>query len=146
MMMSEVSPQDYDLPGAAQSAVFLLAEEIKQRAARRIVHRLQRISASGIYGDDYSFRSLWDEFCHGQQNGPHFDQDVWDDTLEALLQAEVERLTRGEFEVVWLASLPDVADLKTASRVQADVLSEIQSALHGVAATRNLARFEVWND
>lgn len=145
-MMSEVSPQDYDLPGAAQSAVFLLAEEIKQRAARRIVHRLQRISATGIYGDDYSFRSLWDEFCHDQQNGPDFDQDVWDDTLDALLRAELERLTRGEFEVVWLASLPDVADLKTAPRVQSDVLSEIRGALQGVAATRNLERFEAWND
>lgn len=144
--MSEVCREDYDLPDAAQSAVFLLAEEIKQRAARRIVHRLQRVSASGIYGDDYSFRSLWDEFCHDQQNGPHFDQDVWGDTLEALLRAEVERLTRGEFEIVWLASLPDVADLKTAPRVQSDVLREIRSALNGIAATRNLERFEVWND
>lgn len=75
----------YDLPEATQTAVFNLAEEVKQRAARRLIHRLQQISASGIYGDDYRYRSLRDEFCHEQQNGPSFDEDVWDETLEGLL-------------------------------------------------------------
>lgn len=134
----------YDLPEAAQTAVFNLAEEVKQRAARRLVHRLQRISASGIYGGDYRHRSLWDEFCHEQQNGPYFDEDVWDETLEGLLQAEVERLTPGEFEIVWLASLPEVEDLKTAPRVQADVRRELRAALAAFASTRDLERFEVW--
>ncbi|MBW9088160.1 hypothetical protein JNB91_09925 [Rhizobium wenxiniae] len=134
----------YDLPEAAQTAVFNLAEEVKQRAARRLVHRLQRISASGIYGGDYRYRSLWDEFCHEQQNGPYFDEDVWGETLEGLLQAEVERLTPGEFEIVWLASLPEVEDLKTAPRVQADVRRELRTALEALASTRDLERFEVW--
>lgn len=134
----------YDLPEAAQTAVFNLAEEVKQRAARRLVHRLQRIFASGIYGDDYRYRSLWDEFCHEQQNGPYFDEDVWDETLEGLLQAEVERLTPGEFEIVWLASVPEVEDLKTAPRVQADIRRELRSALAALASKRGLERFEVW--
>lgn len=134
----------YDLPEAAQTAVFNLAEELKQRAARHSVHRLQRISASGIYGGDYRYRSLWDEFCHEQQNGPYFDEDVWGETLEGLLQAEVERLTPGEFEIVWLASLPEVEDLKTAPRVQADVRRELRAALAALASTRDLERFEVW--
>ncbi|MBW9070622.1 hypothetical protein [Agrobacterium pusense] len=133
----------YDLPGAAQTAVFNLAEEVKQRAARRLVHRLQRISVSGIYGEVYRYRSLWDEFCHEQQNGPYFD-DVWDETLEGLLQAEVERLTPGEFEIVWLASVPEVEDLKTAPRVQADVRQELRTVLEALASTRDLERFEVW--
>lgn len=134
----------YDLPEAAQTAVFNLAEEVKQRAARRLVHRLQRISASGIYGNDYRYRSLWDEFCHEQQNGPYFNEDVWDETLGGLLQAEVERLTPGEFEIVWLASLPEVEDLKTAPRVQADIRRELRAALEALASTRDLERFEVW--
>lgn len=134
----------YDLPEAAQTDVFNLAEDVKQRAARRLVHRLQRISASGIYGGDYRYRSLWDEFCHEQQNGPYFDEDVWDETLEGLLQAEVERLTPGEFEIAWLASMPEVEDLKTASRVQADVRLALRAALETLASTRDLERFEVW--
>lgn len=134
----------YDFPEAAQSAVFNLAEELKQRAARRLVHRLQRISDSGIYGDDDRYRSLCDEFCHEQQNGPYFDEDVWDETLEGLLQAEVERLTPGEFEIVWLASVPEVDDFKTAPRVQADVSLELRSALAAFASTRDLGPFEIW--
>lgn len=136
----------YNLEDAAQSAVFKLAQEINQRSARRLVYRLQRISASGIYGGDYRYRSLWDEFCHEQQNGPYFDEDVWDETLEGLLQAELKRLTPGEFEIVWLASLPEVEDLKNAPRSQADVRRELRSALESLCLTRNLERFEVGND
>ncbi len=133
----------YDLPNAAQAAVFTLAEEIKQRAARRLARRLQRISASGIYGADYHYRSLWDEFCHEQQNGPYFEEGTWNETLSGLIQTEVERLTPGEFEVVWLASVPDVEDLKSAPRIQSDVLRELRAALEVLASTRNLERFEV---
>lgn len=134
----------YVLAEAAQAAVFNLAEEVKQRAVRRLIYRLQRISASGIYGDEYCYRSLWDECCHKQQNGPYFDEDVWDKTLEGLLLVEVERLTPGEFEVVWLASLPDIEDLKTAPRNHADVCQEFRSALAMLASGRSLERFEVW--
>ena len=38
---------------------------------RRVIYRLQRINASGIYGDDYAYKSLWDERCHEVQEGPH---------------------------------------------------------------------------
>ena len=129
---------------AAQTAVFNLAEDLKRRAARRLVHRLQRISTSGIYGDDYRRRSLWDELCHEQQNGPYFDKDVWDETLKGLLQAEVERLTPGEFGIVWLASVPEVEDLKTAPRVQAGIRRELRADLEAFASRSDLERFEVW--
>lgn len=133
----------YELPEAAQTAVFNLAEEVKQRAARRLVHRLQRISGSGIYGSDYRYRSLWDEFCHEQQNGPYFDEDVWGETLEGLLEAEVGRLTPSEFEILWLASLPEVEDLKNAPRSQTEVRRLLRAALEAFASTRDLERFEV---
>ena len=31
---------------------------------RKIIHRMQRVEASGIFGDDYIFKTLWDEYCH----------------------------------------------------------------------------------
>lgn len=56
----------------------------------------------------------------------------------------MERLKPGEFEIVWLASVPEVEDLKTAPRVQADVSLELRAALEALASTRDLKRFEVW--
>lgn len=142
---SEATTRGYDLPELAESAVFRLAKEIKQRAARRLAYRLQRVSASGFYGDDYHYRSLWDEFRHEQNSGRYFGGDVWGDVLEGLLRAEVERLTPGEFEVVWLASLPDVEDLKTAPRSQAEVCEEFRAALAALASGRSLERFGGWS-
>lgn len=37
--------------------------------ARRAKYRLQRLEATDIYGGDYKFKSLWDEFCHEAQEG-----------------------------------------------------------------------------
>jgi hypothetical protein len=31
---------------------------------RRAVHRLKRTKATGIYGEDCRYRSLWKEYCH----------------------------------------------------------------------------------
>jgi hypothetical protein len=136
----------YDLPEVAQAAAFSLDEEIKQRAVRHLVHRSQRISASGIYGGDYLHPSLWDEFCREQQNGLYFDEGVWGETLEGLLQAEVEPLTPSEFEIIWLASLPKVEDLKNALRFQDDVRREVRSALEALASTETLDALRFAND
>ncbi|WP_104664741.1 hypothetical protein [Ensifer adhaerens] len=135
----------YDLPEAAQSALFRLAAEYNQRAAQRIIHALQRRPSSGIFGDDYNHKSLWDEFCHDAQNGPHFDDgDPWDSILDAFLLKEVERLTAAEFEALWLAAIPDVDDLSTACRDAGVIKEEFRSALLQRAGERNLERFEVW--
>lgn len=53
---------------------------------RRAIHRLQRIEASGIYGDGYAFKSLWDEWCHEKQEGPHDLLDsAWEQTLSPIV-------------------------------------------------------------
>ena len=38
---------------------------------RKVIHSLQRLRSSGIFGDDYLYKSLWDEYCHEVQDGPH---------------------------------------------------------------------------
>ncbi len=61
--------------------------------ARRVIYRLQRIDASGIYGDDYAYKSLWDERCHEVQEGPH-DQldDAWTEVLCPILDDVIDSL------------------------------------------------------
>ncbi|MBB4183918.1 hypothetical protein GGE07_000531 [Sinorhizobium terangae] len=140
----DTSSARYDLADAARSALFRLAAEYNQRAAGRIIHVLQRRQASGVFGGDYDHKSLWDELCHDAQNGPHFDDDPWGGMLDALLQKEVKRLTAAEFDALWLAALPDVGDLRTASRDVGVIKEEFRAALLQRAGERNLERFEVW--
>ncbi|QRM42818.1 hypothetical protein [Rhizobium sp. BG4] len=143
--MMAASSARYGLENAALSALVRLAAEYNQRAAGRIVHALQRQHASGVFGGDYDHKSLWDELCHDAQNGPHFEDDEpWDSILAPLLQKEVERLTAAEFEVLWLAAIPDVDDLATAFRDAGVIKEEFRSALLQRAGERNLERFEVW--
>ncbi|MBB3133873.1 hypothetical protein FHS26_001586 [Rhizobium pisi] len=143
--MMAASSTRCDLEDAVQSALFRLAAEYNQRAAGRIIHALQRRHASGVFGDDYEHKSLWDELCHDAQSGPHFDDDEpLDSILDALLQKEVERLTAAEFEALWLAAIVDVDDLITAPRDAGVIKEEFRSALLQRAGERNLERFEIW--
>jgi hypothetical protein len=58
---------------------------------RRAVHRLKRTKASGIYGEDYRYRSLWKEYCHEVQEGPYEAlQSAWDDTLDTMLRELIQ--------------------------------------------------------
>jgi hypothetical protein len=50
-------------------AVCRFASVELDKLTRRVVHMMQRMPASGTYGD-YPFKSIWDEYCHEQQNGP----------------------------------------------------------------------------
>ena len=62
---------------------------------RRVIYRLQRIDASGIYGDDYAAKSLWDEWCHEVQVGPHDLLDnAWAQTLCPILEDVINSVPR----------------------------------------------------
>ena len=54
--------------------------------ARKVIYRLQRIEASGIFGDDFNHKTGWDEYCYEVQNGPHtlFEQ-AWDHHIGTFL-------------------------------------------------------------
>jgi hypothetical protein len=63
--------------------------------ARKAIHRLQRINALGIFGGDYIYNTLWDEYCHEVQEGPHdLLECAWDQTLETVTEYVVERVPR----------------------------------------------------
>ena len=60
---------------------------------RRAIYRLQRFPASGIYGDGLGYRTLWDEWCHAAQEGPHdLLESAWDHTLSPILKGVIDRV------------------------------------------------------
>ena len=74
-------------------AVLVYARIELKGLARRVIYRLQRIDASGIYGDDYAYKSLWDERCHEVQEGPVDQLDyAWTQTLCPILDDVIDRL------------------------------------------------------
>ena len=76
-------------------AVRAYARAEVERLARRVNHWLQRIEASGIYGDDYAYKSLWDEWCHELQEGPHDQLDsAWQLPLLPILDDVIDRVPR----------------------------------------------------
>jgi hypothetical protein len=78
-----------------QEAIYAFAKVECRSLVRRAIYRLQRVEASGIYGDDYKFKSLWDEYCHEVQNGPYMLLDgAWDEAITATLNELVGSLVR----------------------------------------------------
>lgn len=74
-------------------AIIRFALKELDSVGRRVVYRLRRIPASGIYGDDIGLRSLWDEFCFEQRNGPTDQLELdWNRTLWPYLCDAVDRL------------------------------------------------------
>ena len=68
-----------------------------QDIARQAVHRMQRIDASGIFGDDYRHKTLWDEFCHEVQTGPTMlVANAMDLTVRPIVLGLVEALHRSQ--------------------------------------------------
>jgi len=60
--------------------------------ARRVIHRLQRITASGIFGDNCTHKALWDEYCHEVQHGSHdMLADAWGLTLRPFVDDIIGR-------------------------------------------------------
>lgn len=74
-------------------AVIRFANVELARAARRVVHRLSRIKATGIYGDDSRHRTLWDEYRFEAENGPTPTlASAWDATVRPIAGAVLDRM------------------------------------------------------
>lgn len=112
--------------------------------ARKVVVRLQRIKATGVYGDDYSFRTVWDEFCHEQQEGPtELLTEAWyltvnpifDDVVKAIPSHEAALLT---VSAVWNSDEPENADLG----IRPDLIqARLEQTVAGLAGDRDMSRF-----
>jgi hypothetical protein len=94
---------------ATHASVLAYARVEFDALCRKVIHRLQRIDASGIYGDDYNYKTLWDEYCHEMQHGPtELLTSAWDATILPLLNHVVERIPR---QVAVLLSIAAACEL-----------------------------------
>lgn len=125
------------------------AEEELERLARKVVYHMQRQSASGIWGDDYAYKSLWDEFCHEVQEGPtSLLESAWDQTLHDSLEAIQLRLPRETMTLLsafaaWELDEPDAAEI--IGSIWPDGLARVlKHRVSALAASRDLDRFAAW--
>ncbi len=78
---------------AIHKAVLTYGQVEFEALARRVIHHLQRMPASGIFGDDFRYRSIWDEWCHEVQEGPHeLLEHAWDDAILPIINATLESI------------------------------------------------------
>lgn len=80
---------------SAHEAVLTYAQAEFDALTRKVIYRLQRFKASGIFSDDYAYRALWDEYCHEVQEGPHdLLQWAWEQTIKPFVDDVIERTPR----------------------------------------------------
>jgi hypothetical protein len=81
-------------------AVLQYADIAFHALARKIVGQIQQIDATGIYGDDYQHKTLWDEYCHKIQEGSEEPSEyAWEWTISPFL-AEIVENTPHEMAVL----------------------------------------------
>ena len=129
---------------AALNAIDVFVRHEWPRFARKGFHRMQRIPASGIFGDDYRHRTLWDEYCHEVQNGPHdLLEDAWEITVDRILVAIVDAMPPHVAAVLTVDAVLEYEPLGDLGAIWGDgLLRVLKGRLDELAATRSLDRFD----
>jgi hypothetical protein len=107
--------------------------------ARKIMHRLQRTPASGIYGDDLDHKTLWDEFCYETHNGPTDDlRRAWHQVIDPHLNTTIESIPEETAILLSIYSCWELeGDLDLCGSVWTDGMKEmLEKALITYATTR----------
>jgi hypothetical protein len=126
--------QDHDPIYDLMRVVDRFADWRADQLAASVIHRLQRMPVTGIFGDDFAYRTVWDEYCHECQFGPHDMLDLaWDATVNPLIAAVLEKVPSEEMALLDSA---EAADLRNG-----DMTTSIRLAITGKAMDRNLDRF-----
>ncbi len=73
--------------------------------ARRVIWRAMRIKASGWFGGDYNYKSIWDEYCHLVQHDGGTEEEGWaTDILETVIDEIVQGLRRETLHLISLSA------------------------------------------
>lgn len=122
--------------------------------ARKVIYRLQRFPASGIYGDEYKYKSLWDEYCHELQEGPHdlpgpfgnSPTEAWQMTMSPFINDVVDAVPQHSAVLLSIAAFWELdieEDEQLIGAVCSDDIGEVLlNRINEHAGARSLHRFD----
>jgi hypothetical protein len=127
-------------------AVLQFSKACLDALARKVVFRLQRVKAIGIY-DEYEHRTLWDEYCHDVQNGPDdFFEQAWETTVDSAIHVVVEAIPRHEAALLTIAAIwnlgEDTETYGAASVAPELICRSLKDKIAKTAVDRDMARFD----
>jgi len=133
-----------DLADRALDAAITFALKEWPRLARKVAYRMQRISASGIFADDHRHRTLWDEYCHEVQNGPHgLLEDAWETAVDGLVAEVVDNLPSHIATVLTINADPEYEPAGDIGAIWRDgLLRALSASVAELAGARSLHRFD----
>jgi len=119
--------------------------------ARDASAQLEQIEATKIFGDDYKHRTLWDEYCHEIQEGPHGPiENAFGETVDPILQAVVESLVDSEAVLLTIGArwhLDEDQDRDVDVVAIPDLIRRnLEDALQTLAITRDMSEFDPLSD
>ena len=124
-----------DLDSALWKTAWRFSETRIQALARKVIYAMQRMPASGVFGDDYRFKSVWDEYCREVREGPHPMLEVaFDQTVDPMIAWQVDQLDPAERQLLEIA----VAE---SPEERGDIAVAVRKSLQGIAIDRDLSKF-----
>jgi hypothetical protein len=135
----------WDCP--THNTVLAFAESRYAALARKVIFRLQRIEASGIYGDDDQHRTLWDEYCHEVQNGPYdMLEGAWRATVDPIFLNVIEAVPHQEAALLTVGAMWNLdrdVDMKGETPVARDLIyRSLEREAANAAMERDMSRFD----
>jgi hypothetical protein len=115
--------------------------------AREVAVQLGQIEATGIFGDDFKYRTLWDEYCHEIQEGPHGPlKFAFDTTVVPIVQGIVEAIDNPEAILLTIGARWHLdEDQGTDGEVVAtpdQIRRNLEDAIETLAMSRDMSEFE----
>lgn len=136
---------------STHKAVRVFARIEIEALSRRVIHRLQRRHLTGIFGDDYIYKTLWDEYCHEVQEGPHDAlESAWELTIGQIVDHVIENIPHHVAVLLSIFAAWELCDADEPEFVGSIWPDGLKRVLLGQlaedAGARNLHRFGPWRN
>ena len=124
-----------DLESALWKAAWRFCDTRIQALTRKVIRGLQRMPASGIFGDDYRFKSVWDEYCREVREGPNpMLEAAFDQTVDPMITWQVDQLDHTERDLLEIA-------LAESPEESGNIAAAVRKTLQRIAIDRDLSKF-----
>ncbi|WP_299374909.1 hypothetical protein [uncultured Tateyamaria sp.] len=140
-LMAEAGPEvDYFHP------IQVFAAERIEALAKRVIIRLQRMPAVGMFEDTAEpLKTVWDEWCWYQEK---YDSDTgmlsdgFEETLDSMVAGTVSELPHSEAVLISCGVCEDQDHMP--ARSDDDICAVVRQVVTEAASKRSMDRFEVW--